>query len=119
MEHLGKLLTKLSIYDTLIISKEMKKSLINASLEPERCLSQLVTNVPKEEEICTIKETTSVTLTNDDLLLNTVTHNWPLYISNTLGDIALVNIMSLASLVLLKFSISHLTPNTMMLKGFN
>lgn len=53
LSHLRKLLTKSSIYDALVLSKEMRESLIQALLDPEICLAQLAST--SQDEACCSK----------------------------------------------------------------
>ncbi|NAU33234.1 retroviral-like aspartic protease [Klebsiella pneumoniae] len=127
LAHLRKLSAKLSIYDALVLSKEMREALIKALLDPEICLAQLAATSPNEA--CYFKEVPGVTFSNEDLLLGTAEHNRPLYISVNVGNFKLsrvlvdpgasVNIMNLKTLALLRIDARQLTSDKMMLRGFN
>ncbi|PKU64668.1 hypothetical protein MA16_Dca014522 [Dendrobium catenatum] len=70
---LRKLPAKLSIYESLLLSKEMRESLIKALLDPEICLAQLAST--SKDEALYFKEVSGVTFSDEDLLLGTTDHN--------------------------------------------
>ncbi|XP_028549524.1 uncharacterized protein LOC110105940 [Dendrobium catenatum] len=88
LAHLRKLPAKLSIYDTLLLSKEMRESLIKALLDPEICLTQLAAT--SEDKALYFKEVPGVTFSDEDMLLRTADHNRPLYITVDVGNFKLV-----------------------------
>ncbi|PKU59906.1 hypothetical protein MA16_Dca019608 [Dendrobium catenatum] len=49
--HLRKLPAKLSIYDALVLSKEMREALVKALLDPEICMAQLASTQCDEEAL--------------------------------------------------------------------
>ena len=109
LAHLRKLPARLRIYDALVLSKEMRESLIKALLDPEICMAQLAAT--SSYEALYFKEVPGVTFSTEDLLLGTSDHNRPLYISVNVGTFKLsrvlgypgasVNIMNLRTLALL------------------
>ncbi|NAV33005.1 hypothetical protein EE071_28370, partial [Klebsiella pneumoniae] len=116
LAHLRKLLAKLSIYDALILSKEMKEALIKALLYPEIYLAQLMAT--EQHKALYFKEVLRVTFSNEDMLLGTSDHNRPLYITVNVGNMRLsrvlvdpgasVNIMNIKTLAHLKVDLSRL-----------
>ncbi|XP_020685009.1 uncharacterized protein LOC110101440 [Dendrobium catenatum] len=128
LAHLRKLPAKLSIYDALVLSKEMREALVKALLDPEICIAQLA-STHSDEEALYFKEVPGVTFSDEDLLLGTADHNRPLYISVTIDNFkvsrvlvdpgASVNIMALKILAYLRVDTRKLSSDKMMLRGFN
>ncbi|XP_028556574.1 uncharacterized protein LOC110106707 [Dendrobium catenatum] len=127
LAHLRKLPAKLSIYESLLLSKEMRESLIKALLDPEICLAQLAST--SKDEALYFKEVSGVTFSDEDLLLGTTDHNRPLYIivdvenfklSRDLVDMgASVNVMNIKTLIYLRADSSKLSTDNLVLPWFN
>lgn len=80
--NLRKLQTKLTIYYDIILPKEMRDSRVKALVDLEICLVEFDYPIQVDKVIpITIKETLRITFNDTDLLLGTITHNMPLYIS--------------------------------------
>lgn len=127
LAHLRKLPAKLSIYDALMLSKEMRESLVRALLDPEVCLAQL--ELTFSDSALYLGNFPKITFTDEDLLLGTAEHNRPLDISVNVGRFKLsrvlvdpgasVNIMNLRVLAHLEIDVRQLSSDKMMLRGFN
>ncbi|KAI0493920.1 hypothetical protein KFK09_024047 [Dendrobium nobile] len=85
LAHLRKLPAKLSIYDALVLSKEMREALVKALLDPKICMAQSALT-QSDEEALYFKEVPGVTFSDEDLQLGTADHNHPLYISITIDN---------------------------------
>lgn len=81
LAHLRKLPASLSIYDALMMSPELRETLVKALLEPEVFLAYF----KDLEEAQYLKEIPGVTFSDEDLLLGTSDHNRPLYVSATVN----------------------------------
>ena len=129
LAHLRKLPAKLSIYDALVLSKEMRESLVKALVDPEVCLAQLASTDSIDSDAPSVGEDPGVTFREEDLLLGTTAHNRPLYISGDFGRFrvtrmlvdpgASASLMTLTTLIHLKIDVSRLQVERMLLKGFN
>lgn len=127
LAHLRKLPAKLSIYDALILSKEMREALIKALLDPDICMAQLAAAQP-DEALCS-KGVPEISFSDEDLCLGTADHNRPLYITVNIDNFRLsrilvdpgasVNIMTLRTLAYLRIDVRKLSSDKMILRGFH
>lgn len=111
------------------MSKDLRETLIKALQNPEQYEAFFAEQSMKEALYT--QNTATVTFCDNDLLLGTVDHNRPLYVtaeSNNMeihrilidpGSSSSVNLMSLKTLKGLALDIQYLTKSTVFLQGFN
>ncbi|XP_028550597.1 uncharacterized protein LOC114579610 [Dendrobium catenatum] len=127
LAHLRKLPVKLSIYDALILFKEMREALIKAMLDLDICMTQLAAAQP-DEALCS-RGVPEISFSDEDLCLGTADHNHPLYITVNIDNFRLsrilvdpgtsVNIMTLRTLVYLRIDVHKLSSDKIIFQGFN
>ncbi|KAI0522474.1 hypothetical protein KFK09_004853 [Dendrobium nobile] len=115
ISHLRKLPALISVYNALLMSKNLRETLIKALHNPEQYEAFFAEQNLKET--LPIQNTATITFYNNDLLLGTADHNRPLYVNAESNNIEInrilidsesfVNLMSLKTLkgLALDFSI--------------
>ncbi|KAI0494874.1 hypothetical protein KFK09_025020 [Dendrobium nobile] len=127
LAHLRKIPSLLSVYDALMMSSDLRETLVKALLEPESYQAFFATESVKDA--CYLKEMPCITFSDQDFLLGTSDHNRPLYVTTEVNGYELnrvlidqgasVNILNHATLQSLSLSHLKLTSDKIMLKGFN
>ncbi|KAJ0962211.1 hypothetical protein J5N97_030039 [Dioscorea zingiberensis] len=117
----------LSMYDALMMSTEVRESLIHALQNPEEYQGYF-TEINMKEALYAF-HAPSVSFTDEDLLLGTTEHNRPLYVTGYCDGMKInrvlidpgssVNLMTLNTLRALALEICHLSPEKIVIQGFN
>lgn len=107
--------------------KELRDSFIYALQHPEE-FETYFAEISMKDVLYAI-HTASITFTDDDLLLGTTDHNWPLYITGMIDSAKInrilidprssINIMSLRKLRNLSLDTQHLSSEKIVIQGFN
>ncbi|NAU84042.1 retroviral-like aspartic protease, partial [Klebsiella pneumoniae] len=127
LAHLRKIPSLLSVYDALMMSSDLRETLVKALLEPETYQAYFATESLKDVHY--LKEMPGITFSDQDLLLGTTEHNRPLYVTAEVNGCQLnrvlidpgasVNILNVEALKSLSLGHLKLTSDKIMLKGFN
>ncbi|XP_028549412.1 uncharacterized protein LOC114579342 [Dendrobium catenatum] len=127
LSHLRKIPAQLSIYDALVMSKDLRETLIQALKDPERYKAYFAER--SLTEVLQARNEPFITFSEEDMMLGTADHNRPLYvtakndkliISRILIDLgSSVNLISLKALRSLYLDVEHLGPDKMMVHCFN
>ncbi|XP_039130916.1 LOW QUALITY PROTEIN: uncharacterized protein LOC120267326 [Dioscorea cayenensis subsp. rotundata] len=127
LAHLKKVPALLSMNDALMMSTEVRESLIHALQNPEEYQAYFAEINMTEAMYAT--HTVSISFTDEDLLLGTVEHNRPLYVTGSCDGIKInrilidpgssLNLMTLHTLRALALEICHLSPERIIIQGFN
>lgn len=80
LAHLRKIPALISVFDALVMSKDLRDSLIYALQNPEQFKAYFV-DTPGEQIVHVNSRTTGITFTDEDMLVGTSDHNRPLYVS--------------------------------------
>jgi hypothetical protein len=84
LAHLRKIPALLSIFDALMMSRDLREVLIQALQNPEKYKSYFIEQ-NMQEALFTAKRAACINFTDDDLLIGIVDHNRPLYITGNYG----------------------------------
>ncbi|KAJ0978344.1 hypothetical protein J5N97_013818 [Dioscorea zingiberensis] len=127
LAHLKKVPALLSMYDALMMSAEVRDSLIHALQNPEEYQAYFA-EINMKEALYAF-HAPSVSFTDEDLLLGTTEHNRPLYVTGYCDGMKInrvlidpgssVNLMTLNTLRTLALEICHLSPERIIIQGFN
>ncbi|KAJ3708735.1 hypothetical protein LUZ61_012440 [Rhynchospora tenuis] len=125
--HLRKIPALLSVFDALMVSQELRESLIYALQNPASFQAYFAQEA--REEVAQIEPEPHITFTDDDLMAGTADHNRPLYttgiiygkkINKILVDPgSSISIMPLKTLVQLSLSIRETKKDKIRIHGFN
>ena len=128
LAHLRKILALISVYDTLILSTEMREALIHALRNPEQYQAQII-ETQVEETMFISNHMPPIHFSNSDLLVGTTDHNRPLYVTGEcegkkLNQILVdagssINIISLKALKSLALNTRPINPEKITILGFN
>ncbi|KAL0919160.1 hypothetical protein M5K25_011234 [Dendrobium thyrsiflorum] len=91
LSHLRKLHALLSIYDALLMSKDLQETLIKALQNPEQYEAFFAEKNMKEA--LHIQNTATITFCDNDLLLGTTDHNRPLYFTAESNNVEINRIL--------------------------
>jgi hypothetical protein len=81
LAHLKKIPALLTVYDALMLSPEMRNTLVQALLNPEDYQAFFAEETMKEALY--VESSAGVFFTYEDLLLGTTEHNRPLYVTGS------------------------------------
>jgi hypothetical protein len=128
LAHLRKIPALLSIFDALMMSQDLREVLIQALQNPERYKSYFIEQ-NMQEALFTAKRAACINFTDDDLLIGTVDHNRPLYITGNCGGQKIgrilvdagssINIMPLKTLKTITLDVKNLSDEKVIIHGFN
>ncbi|XP_020081023.1 uncharacterized protein LOC109704671 [Ananas comosus] len=127
LSHLRKVPALLSVYDALMMSRELRDVLIYALQNPEPFYAYFAEMNMKEALYS--RHIANVTFTDEDMLLGTAHHNRPLYVTGTsdgekinrilIDPGSSVNILTLRTLKSLALNVDHLSSEKILIQGFN
>ncbi|XP_020080518.1 uncharacterized protein LOC109704178 [Ananas comosus] len=127
LSHLRKVPALLSVYDALMMSKELREVLIYALQNPEPFHAYFAETSMKEALY--LVHTANITFTEKDLLMGTTHHNRPLYVTGTsdgekmnrilIDPGSSVNLMTLRTLKSLAMDVGYLNSEKVVIQGFN
>ena len=128
LAYLRKIPALISVYDTLILSTEMREALIHALRNPEQYQTQMI-ETQVEETMFINNHMPPIHFTNNDLLVGTTDHNRPLYVTGEcegkkLNQILVdagssINIITLKALKSLTLNTKAINPEKITILGFN
>jgi hypothetical protein len=84
LEHLRKIPALLSIFDALMMSRDLREVLIQALQDPDKYKSYFIEQ-NMQEALFAAKRAACINFTDDDLMIGTADHNRPLYITENYG----------------------------------
>ncbi|KAJ1700966.1 hypothetical protein LUZ63_000745 [Rhynchospora breviuscula] len=125
--HLRKIPSLLSVFDALLVSKELREALIYALQNPSSFQAYFAQEV--REEVAQVEQAPSITFTDEDLMTGTADHNRPLYTTGTIYGKKInkilvelgssISIIPLKMLVQLSLSIRETRKDKIRIHGFN
>jgi hypothetical protein len=128
LAHLRKIPALLSIFDVLMMSQDLREVLIQALQSPEKYKSYFIEQ-NMQETLVAAKQAACINFTDDDLLMGTVDHNRPLYITGNCGGQKIgrilvdagssINIMPLKTLKTITLDVKNLSDEKVIIHGFN
>jgi hypothetical protein len=128
LAHLRKIPALLSIFDTLMMSQDLREILIQALQNPEKYKSSFIEQ-NMQETLFTTKRAACINFTDDDLLIGTADHNRPLYFTGDCGGQKIgrilvdagssINIMPLKTLKTTTLDVKNLSDEKVIIHGFN
>ena len=127
LAHLKKIPALLTVYDVLMLSSEMRNTLVQALLNPEDYQAFFAEETMKETLYA--ESSVGAFFINKDLLLGTTEHNRSLYVTGSSQGINVrrilvdpgssVNIITLRTLRMLELDVVHLSTEKITIQGFN
>lgn len=133
ISHLKRIPARLSVYDALQMSREIRRALIQALMDPDDYKDQVdpievdeVLSYPLNQCAACMA---CVTFSDEDLQLGSANHNRPLYVTGRIGDKRInrilldcgsaVNLLPLRVLRAIGITPNQLSPTLLTIQGFN
>jgi hypothetical protein len=128
LAHLRKIPALLSIFDALMMSQDLSEVLIQALQNLKKYKSYFIEQ-NMQEALFTAKRAACINFTDEDLLIGTIDHNRPLYITGNCGGQKIgrilvdagssINIMPLKTLKTITLDVKNLSDEKLIIHGFN
>jgi len=133
ISHLKRIPARLSAYDGLQMSKELRRARIQALMDPDDYkyqvgpinVNEVLSLPPNRCAVCMA----CITFTDEDMQLGSTDHNRPLYVTNMIGDKKInrilldcgsaVNLLPLRVLQAIGITPNQLSPTLPTIQGFN
>jgi len=129
VNHLKRIPSRLSIYDALQMSKNLRRALAQALLDPEDYMVHVDHVTEKVSGHPDTSCMATVSFSDEDLQLGDQHHNRPLYIAGDIKNVTInrilldcgsaVNLLPFKTLKMVGLSVSQLTPTCLTIQGFN
>lgn len=138
LEHLAHVPARISLYDLLRLSPEIRKSVITALSDPEKYaphVHRVEMKKKGQNKVCEVCQSTrgklasTITFTKEEMLLGDMKHNRPLYFTAYIGEIKLprvqidpgsaANLLPLRTLSHLGIPTSKLSHTRVTIQGYN
>ncbi|PKU60040.1 hypothetical protein MA16_Dca028377 [Dendrobium catenatum] len=127
LSHLRKIPAQLSIYDALVMSKDLRETLIQALKDPERYEAYFAER--SLTEVLQARNEPFITFSEEDMMLGTADHNRPLYVTAESDKLIIsrilidpgssINLISFKALRSLCLDVEYLGPDKLMVHCFN
>nr|CAD1836413.1 unnamed protein product [Ananas comosus var. bracteatus] len=124
--HLKRIPALLSVFDALMMAKELREALVEALLNPEP-YETVMAEIHLVNQVD--EEVNQITFSEEDFMTPNHKHNRPLYVQGHVKGVALkrilvdpgsvVNILPLQTLRVLGHSVDDLEPENVVISGFN